>query len=213
MPEDRSEYLASGSGEKPHDYERLELIRSLLADESIWSEPPPHVADAILDEIGRDAGPTSPSSEPVRARRPWAAAAALAAALVALVLGISGILTTADGEIVVAIEGTELEADASGEATVRPTGDGWWIRLEVSELGAAPPGAYYEGWVWNEEGHGVSIGTFHLRGEGGSVILWSGVDPADYPAIWVTLEDEDGDPTASERIVMWGRIPEGEEGG
>jgi hypothetical protein len=37
------------------------------------------------------------------------------------------------------------------------------------------------------------------------VVLWSGVDPEDYPAIWVTLEDEDGDPTASDRVVMKGR--------
>jgi hypothetical protein len=35
------------------------------------------------------------------------------------------------------------------------------------------------------------------------------VDPADYPAIWVTLETEDGDPAASDRIVMWGRPEDG----
>ena len=31
------------------------------------------------------------------------------------------------------------------------------------------------------------------------------LDPADYPAIWVTLEEEDGDPAASEQVVMRGR--------
>jgi hypothetical protein len=51
----------------------------------------------------------------------------------------------------------------------------------------------------------VSIGTFHLRGDPEPIVLWSGVDPASYPAIWVTLEDEDGDPSASESVVMRGR--------
>jgi hypothetical protein len=60
--------------------------------------------------------------------------------------------------------------------------------------------------MWNDEGEGVSIGTFHLRGGEEPVILWSGVDPADYPAIWVTREPEDGDPGASDQVVMRGRI-------
>jgi hypothetical protein len=33
------------------------------------------------------------------------------------------------------------------------------------------------------------------------------VDPAAYPSLWVTLETEDGDPAASERVVMRGRAP------
>jgi hypothetical protein len=37
-------------------------------------------------------------------------------------------------------------------------------------------------------------------------VLWSGVDVADYPAIWVTLEDEGAGPEASDRIMMKGRV-------
>ncbi len=209
MAEDRIEFLASGStsGEKPADHERLEMIRAILDDESVWSEPPHDVGDAIIEAISQEAGPGRLSQNPSRSRWQWAAAFAAAAAL-ALVVGLTGVLTGEPDEIVVAMEGTELEAAAAGEATLRPTGDGWWIGLQVSDLPPATEGTYYEGWVWSDEGDGVSIGTFHLRGEGESVVLWSGVDPANYPMVWVTLEDEDGDPSASDRIVMRGRIPD-----
>ncbi|HEY6634555.1 MAG TPA: anti-sigma factor, partial [Acidimicrobiia bacterium] len=137
--------------------------------------------------------------------RVYVASAVGIAALVALILGLSGALGGPEDQIV-ALEGTEIETSASGEAALRPTGSGWWIRLEVAGLPAADPGTYYEGWMWNDQGEGVSIGTFHLRGGEEPVILWSGVDPAEYPAIWVTREPEDGDPGASDQVVMRGRI-------
>lgn len=206
MAEDRIEFLASGSesGEKPADHDRLELIRAILDDEAVWSEPPHEVGDALIEAIAREAEPGRPNPRSTVERWPWAAAVAVAAGL-ALFIGLT-VVTTDPDEIVVAMEGTELEAAAAGEATLRPTGDGWWIGLEVSDLPPAGEGTYYEGWVWSDDGDGVSIGTFHLRGEGANVVLWSGVDPTNYPMVWVTLEDEDGDPSASDRIVMRGRI-------
>ena len=208
MAEDRIEFLASGSssGEKPADRERLEMIRAILSDEAVWAEPPPEVGDALIEAVAAEAGPLQPREARGRSRWAWVGAGVTAAAVLALVVGVTGLFTDQPGEIVVAVEGTELEETAFGEATLRPTGDGWWIGLEVTDLTPAPQGTYYEGWVWSDEGDGVSIGTFHLRGEGKNVVLWSGVNPADYPMIWVTLEDEDGDPTASDRIVMRGRI-------
>lgn len=206
MTEDHSEYLASGSGEKPADRDRLDMIRAILADEATWSEPPPEVGDAVIASIAASPEPDR-RSDPGRSRSSKLLAGVAAAAAVLVV--IVGIFTALDGEteeIVMAVEGTELEAEASGQATLVPTGDGWSIRLEVSDLPAAEPGSYYEGWMWNDEGQGVSIGTFHLRGGGETVILWSGVSPDDYPSIWVTREDEDGDASASDRVVLWGRL-------
>jgi hypothetical protein len=40
------------------------------------------------------------------------------------------------------------------------------------------------------------------------VALWSGVSPIDYPAIWVTLQDEGAGPAASDRVVMKGKLEE-----
>ena len=131
-------------------------------------------------------------------------AAAAVAAITLLVVGIIAAYEPAV-ETVVAINGTDLAPSAAGIATLRPTPSGWYIRLDVSGLPAAPEGSYYEGWVWSED-EGVSIGTFHLRDGSEPVVLWSGVDVAEYPAIWVTLQDEGAGPEASDRIVMKGRI-------
>lgn len=207
MTEEHSEYLASGSGEKPADHERLDMIRAILADEATWSEPPPGVGDAVIASIAASSEPGSQSDSGRTPGSRLLAGVAAAAAVLVVIVGLFIALDEETGEIVMAVEGTELEAEASGRATLVPTGDGWSIQLEVSDLPAAEPGSYYEGWMWNDEGQGVSIGTFHLRGGGDTVILWSGVSPDDYPSIWVTHEDEDGDPSASERVVLRGRLP------
>jgi hypothetical protein len=208
MTDNHSEYLASGSGEKPADHERLDMIRAILADEATWLEPPPEVGDAVIASIAASSEPRYLSDAGMSRRSKLLAGMAAAAVVLIVAVGLSFALDGEPGEIVMAVEGTELEAGASGEATLVPTGDGWSIQLEVSDLPAAESGTYYEGWMWNDEGEGVSIGTFHLRGGGEMVILWSGVSPDDYPSIWVTHEDEDGDPSASDRVVLRGRLPD-----
>ena len=136
-----------------------------------------------------------------------AAAVGSVAAVVALVFSTMSVLE-ADKEIVVAMTGTEIERGAGGQAAVGPSGSGWWIRLDATGLPPAPEGSFYEGWVWSDEGDGVSIGTFHLRGGDTPVTLWSGVEMAEYPSIWVTLEQEDDGPEASDLVVMTGRMPD-----
>jgi len=205
MSDERAEYLASEGGADSSDRERLDLIREILDQDATWSEPPPEVADRLIAAIGAHKVPTR-KAKPDRARR-WVRPAAAAVAMTAVVIVVAGLLGVFSGpdEQVVAIAGTELLPDATGQAAIRETGSGWWIRLDVEDLPAANVGTYYEGWVWNDDGEGVSIGTFHFRGGERSVVLWSGVDPEDYPAIWVTLEDEDGDASASDHVVMRGR--------
>jgi hypothetical protein len=206
-PDDlRSDYLATGSGERPADHEQLDLIRAVLGEASTWSEPPEGVVEGLLAAITRQ-GETS-NREPaavVRSRRPLLVTAAAVAAITLLVLGVAWVFDEPDTETVVAITGTDLAPSAAGIATLRPTPSGWYIRLEVSGLPAAPEGSYYEGWVWSEE-EGVSIGTFHLHDGAEPVVLWSGVDVAEYPAIWVTLQDEGAGAEASDRIMMKGRV-------
>ncbi len=201
----RSEYLATGLGERPADHDQLDLIRGVLSESSTWEDPPAGVVDGLLATIAREE-PVSPD-RPVAAgpmRRPWLVVAVGVAAVALLVVGIVSAYEPA-AETVVAVNGTDLAPSAAGIATLRPTPSGWYIRLDVSGLPAAPEGSYYEGWVWSED-EGVSIGTFHLRDGAEPVVLWSGVDVAEYPAIWVTLQDEGAGPEASDRIMMKGRI-------
>ncbi|HSM45996.1 MAG TPA: anti-sigma factor [Acidimicrobiia bacterium] len=205
MTDDRADYLAAATGQGPTERARLDLIRQILASEAAWAEPPPEVADRLLAAIGSTKRSAVATRSPRRRRWGWAAAISGAAAAAAVALaGVFGVFS-APNEQVVEIAGTDLEPAATGEAAIGETDAGWWIRLDIEQLPAAEPGTYYEGWMWNDQGEGVSIGTFHLRGGTEPVVLWSGVDPIDYPAIWVTLEDEDGDPSASDRVVMRGR--------
>jgi Anti-sigma-K factor rskA len=202
MSDERPSYLETGAGTEPHDVERLERVRGILARPETWAEPPQEVAQSVLAAIN---GETSGDSGRTSAARRWAiGGVAAAAAVIAVVVGV---VVTRPSSVIVEMDGTELAAQASGEAVLRNVEAGWWIRLDVSGLPATGPDQYYEGWLWSDEGDGVSVGTFHLRGGDGPVTLWSGVDPAGYPSLWVTLEDEDGDPAASSRVMMRGRTP------
>jgi hypothetical protein len=206
--ESRARYLESGTDAASVDASRLDLIRSVLGDEATWTEPPPEVLDGVLAALSAERPQTPHGAAPVEgARWPlWIAVIGSVAALIALILATVSVVDRA-GETVVAMSGTELESAAWGAAAVRPTGSGWWIRLDLVDLPPAPDGHYYEGWVWSDDGDGVSIGTFHLREGSESVVLWSGVELADYPSIWVTLEPEDGGPETSDQVVMTGRVP------
>jgi Anti-sigma-K factor rskA len=203
----RAQYLATGTSPSSEGDDRLDLIRDVLAAPATWSEPPPQVADGILAALATETAGEQVAADEPGGRWPLVLAGVGAiAALVALVLGTMRVVQT-DQENVVAMSGTELEAAATGQAEFGPNDAGWWIRLDVNGLPPAPEGSYYEGWVWSDEGEGVSIGTFHLRGDEEPIVLWSGVPLADYPEIWVTLESEAGGPEASDEIVMTGRIP------
>lgn len=199
MNEDRARYLESGSGPEPPDRERLDALRATVRDPATWSDPPPEVLGRVMDDIATGARPN------VRPSRAWLGVAVVLGALLVAVAAAAVGLFAQPEETVVALSGTELEAAARGEAAIRFAESGWWINLEVEGLPPAPDDAYYEGWMWNDQGQGVSIGTFHLQSDAEPVILWSGVDPAEYPSIWITLEDEDGNPAASDRVVMMGR--------
>lgn len=197
----KAEYLASGSGEGAP--ESLESVRRVLGDPTTWVTPPPSVAEGVLAEIRAATSPFRGAP-----RRPTWRRFALAAAGVTgmiLLIALLGQLGQGTG-IEVALAGTELQPDATGLAVMEATNAGWSIGLDVDGLPPAADGYYYEGWVWSDEGDGVSIGTFHLRNGSESLQLWSGVDVAGYPSIWISLEPEDGDPGVSEEIVMMGRV-------
>jgi len=209
--ETRAHYLASGAGESSDDLDRLDLIRDVLRGDSTWTEPPPQVLEAVLSALDQNRPAPALGSVGVEERR-WPLLTAVigsAVALIALVLASLSVIDATTAETLVAMTGTELQPAATGRAAIHPTGSGWWIRLELADLPPAPEGSYYEGWVWNDEGEGVSIGTFHMRDGGADpVVLWSGVDMDSYPSIWVTLEPEDEGPEASGHVVMTGRLPE-----
>jgi Anti-sigma-K factor rskA len=199
----------------------LEAVAPTLRDEAVWVEPPADLADSIVAAIAAErasperSGVTRPTAVPTappvaatrrRSRAIWWVGAAAAAAVGALAVGI--VVTRGDGESEeqFAIEGTELDADATATAEVAELPNGAAIQLDVVNLDPAPEGYYYQGWVRSEAGETVTIGTFHMRGGDGTVTLWSGVDIAAYPTLTVTLQQEGGGPESSGQVVLRGSI-------
>jgi len=114
-------------------------------------------------------------------------------------------------DLEVALEPTVLAPAAAATAELRETPSGVSIELQVEGLRPAPEGSYYQGWVKSAEGDLVTIGTFHAREGGDDIVLWSGVDVADYRTITVTLQREGEGPASSGQVVLKGTVtPTGE---
>jgi hypothetical protein len=191
-------------------------IRAEPGDAAPGPAPSPAPPPGGEDDDAPVAVPAAAAIDTARARRArlrptrrWIAAGA-AAAVIAVVAGLIGAGLADDGGdrpegTEFAISGTDLAPRASAVATVNKLGAGVGILLDVQGLPPAAPGTFYEAWVSGPHGN-VSAGTFHMRGGDDGVYLWSGVDPDRYPTLRVTLEDEDGDPASSGRVVLDGPV-------
>jgi hypothetical protein len=218
--------LAELTSEEADD---LRATRALLEDEALWGEPAADLSSRIAAEVRATAqvgarasvapsasaaaptvgvpgaaAPTAPVVDLAAARerrglhRGLVAAVGMAAG-VALALGAVALRTGSDDDgDQVAITATELGGDIAGTASSVSRPAGVEIVLDVDGLPRAPAGSFYQGWVKGERGL-VTIGTFHT---GGRVVLWSGVEIADYPLLTVTLEPEDGDPASSGQVLL-----------
>lgn len=201
--DDRAEYLASGQGDVDGS-ERIDLIRGLLADPVLWADTPPGLAERVAHGIG-----TRPAEPTPRHRGRWLVPVTVGVA--AVILGLVALMNSLQGQpeppdATAALRGTELAPNSEGSATIRDMSSGWSIRLSLRDLPPAPEGSFYQGWAWNDDGEGVSIGTFHLRNGTYPVTLWAGVDLTVYPYLRVTLQDEGAGTGVSDHVVMKGRI-------
>ena len=180
-------------------------LRDLLADPDGWAEPPAGLFGQITAAIDRErATPTVRDGRrrQIKARRTVRAGAVALLAAAAVVIGI--VVTRGPATTDVVLAGTRLAPAASATAKLHATPSGLAIELDVSGLPASLPGYYYQAWMKGPRG-AVAIGTFHLRGGPGTVELWSAVSLADYPAITVTREREDGNPASSGQVVLTNR--------
>lgn len=208
-----AEYLEQGA-EEPGPYapdaasaDAARRLRALLADPDGWAEPPAGLLGQILAGTGTGTGSAAGRDDrrrQIQMRRTVRAGAAALLAAAAVVIGI--VVTRGPATTDVALAGTRLAPAASATAKLHATPSGLAIELDVSGLPPSPPGYYYQAWMKGPRGL-VTIGTFHLRGGPGTVELWSAVSLADYPAITVTREPEDGNPASSGQVVLTNRHP------
>lgn len=194
----------------------LDGIRDVLADPWSWDEPPADLEQRVVDAVASDAaGVAAPISlDAARRRRRGLFSAAVpvwavAAALVVVGAVVAGVALGNGGNggngATFALVATPLAPRAHGTADVKVEANGVRIELDVSGLPRAPAGSYYQAWVKSDAGL-VPIGTFHTGN--GKVVLWSGVDPARYHTLTVTLEREDGNQASSGQRVLTAEIPQ-----
>jgi hypothetical protein len=190
----------------------LERFGTTLRRAAVWEEPPDDLGDRIVAQIGAlragdghvgDATTSDPTERDMSvagSRRSvswlWPGLAVAAAALVAFAAG--ALLTGDDDDrrsrepiADVVLTPTDISPGARAEGDVVDAGAGFSINIDVSGLDPAPQGEYYEGWLHDAAtGDWVSVGTFHMRGGDGRVVLWSGVPLGRYNELVVTAEVE-----------------------
>ncbi|MEZ5378576.1 MAG: anti-sigma factor [Acidimicrobiales bacterium] len=193
----------------------LAAIGDLLA-----SDDGPRTTEASISSEPVSASPSPSTSEPSERTEPrlapvvelsrfrrlalpaLAGAAAASVVFAALTLRPSSD-PSPDAEL--ALAPTDLVPGAAGNIDVFDTANGTRIVLDVSGLPPAEPGQYYEAWLRQDPEVGVSAGTFHLRGGGGTIELWAGVTIDDYPLFTITVQDE-ADTTSSGKVVLMVRL-------
>jgi anti-sigma-K factor RskA len=209
--EDRIGYLAGETtgGLDADEQAELDDLQTLLADPSLWVEPPSGLEDAVVAAIGAEAvGTVVPFDRASRRRRPPYLFAGVAAAAAAVIIAVGVVATTGNGGddgVSIALGPTELVPGAHGSARVVPEDSGLRISLDATGLPRRDNGLFYQAWLRNEAGVLIPVGTFH---DAEDVTLWAGVSLDDYPTLTITEEVADGDQASSGRRVLVGTVGE-----
>jgi hypothetical protein len=172
----------------------IEATRRLLGDQTTWGEPSPELEEQVVALIS---GHRTSGTRGTR-RLTGVIAAGLAAAAIALAIGVYAIVHTASPDWTIDVPGTNLAPSASSTVSGWNTASGTRMVMTVAGLDPAPDGYVYEVWFSRGPAH-VAGGTFTADGQ---IELWVGVARADFPRIWVTLEPLDDDPTPSGVTVL-----------
>jgi hypothetical protein len=188
------------------------LLADLLADPSTWAEPRPELEDAVVEAVmGAPAAPGNVVPMPRRgggSKRWRTAVVAAVAAAVVIVMGT--IVVTRGGpdpDFESQLAATELAPQASGSVDITQNAGGFRVTLDARGLEPLPAGQYYQAWLKDASGTLVAIGSFSSSDD--TVTLWSGVSPADFPIMTVTIESTDGDQASSGRVVLAGPVRAG----
>ena len=130
------------------------------------------------------------------------------AILVAALTVVGGLLITRGARDNVVAQATlsndglsPLGSASSGKAEIIRRGGSYVLRLDVSRL-PQEPSSYIEVWLIDSQVKGmVSLGPFHGNG---NYLIPSGIDPARFPIVDVSIEPSDGVPTHSGVSIVRG---------
>lgn len=192
------------SGPGDAELQQLKVVAEQLTNEDFRRDAPP--ADlwaGIAAKVDR------PANAVVALRRPRRRAWIGVAAAVVVALSVAGgwLVSGRSGGVVVASaplsnEGlSPLGSASSGKAKIVERGASFLLRLDVTGP-PKEPDSYIEVWLIDSQVKGmISLGPF--RGNGDYPIP-SGVDPAKFPIVDVSVEPADGVPTHSGVSILRG---------
>ena len=182
------------------ELERIRRAHALLQATADVA-PPPELKDRVLAQARGEIPARSGG-------RWWLWASAAAALLVVAVLGVGLFRAiTNDPSSGVPLTATSLAPEAGGEVRVEEVGQNFRVELEVWDMPELREGEYYEMWYYAEDGGRISCGTFRAGPEGRTTVnLTAPASAREYPEIEITREADDGDPEASDEVVLEGEL-------
>jgi anti-sigma-K factor RskA len=162
--------------------------------------PPPELKDRVLAQARGEI--------PARSGGWWFWGSAAAALLVVAVLGVGLLWAITDGSSSgLALTATALAPEAGGEVRVEEVGENFQVELEVWGMPKLEEDEYYEMWYYADDGGRISCGTFRAGPEDRTTVnLTAPASARDYPEIEITRELDDGDPEASDEVVLEGEL-------
>ena len=197
--------------------DELDALRAIVSQartlepEDTPVAPPPRVWEAVVAELGSDAGAQPRTEQPTgrlvgRSRTLLVAAAAT---LVGIVLGagLTALLTDNDDDGGRVVARTRLAAlpDHSGSGVASVVGTGSARVLELDVTGLTRGSGFYEVWLLDADAKRlVSLGL--LDGSTGRFPLPPQVDVTRFPVVDVSLEPADGNPAHSGDSVVRGTL-------
>ena len=185
------------------DEQGLEQLSRAIRDAIIPIASPAALEARVLDAVARVAEPAPRRARGLAwLRRPRLVPvlAAAAAAVAAVVLGVSLLQRDGPGALELRTVLRAPSGQVSASVDVRKTGIGRVVTLESDTLPILPQGDYYELWFVGPgdrpgRRNRISAGTFHPNEDGRSIVRFAAaVDPKLYPVLAVTAEPGDGDP-------------------
>ena len=184
--------------------ERLNTIAGQLTDEDFHRDaPPPQLWGSIAAKMDR------PANEVVTLRQTHRRALLGAAAVVVAALVLAGglLISGGDRDNVVAAAAlsnkglSPLGSASSGKAEIIQRGTSYLLHLDVNRV-PKEASSYIEVWLIDSQVKGmISLGPFHGNGD---YVIPSGIDPAKYPIVDVSIEPSDGVPTHSGVSIVRG---------
>lgn len=186
------------------EMQMLKTIASRVTDEDFQrDEPPAELWTAIANAMNR------PVNEVVtlrrQHRRAWLGVAAVVVA--GLAIGVGLLRSAGRNDNIVASTAltnqglSPLGAQSSGNAEIIRRGSTYRLHIDLSGVPNEPT-SYVEVWLIDRQVKGmISLGPFHGDGD---YAIPSGVDPAKYPIVDVSIEPADGVPTHSGVSIVRG---------